>query len=283
MNGTPENSPPRNILVPEKIIKLIRGQEPFTYRDIRKIVGTSYTRKNPLFKGSGFIHVVNKVLDEYVKPKLNDKEKLRLRKVEDIEEADLRNYKKYDQKTGVLTHHYMESELPKYLIKNPKSRVVFIDLDKFKKCNDDFGHSIGDETLNAFGGILNEILSDYGLVSRWGGEEFIAVIPDDVKDLDYRLEEIRKAYKEFYNTNPTFRIKESEFVGTTSIGIYEADFSNSPQPVDMMTVQSTIDKAEVAVYAAKGDKRESWVPEGPGRNRIVIWNNSMPERIVSEK
>jgi diguanylate cyclase (GGDEF)-like protein len=55
--------------------------------------------------------------------------------------------------------------------------VVFLDLDDFKSINDVYGHVVGDQVLKAAAGILHAVVGDRGIVGRFGGEEFVAVVP----------------------------------------------------------------------------------------------------------
>lgn len=57
--------------------------------------------------------------------------------------------------------------------------VVFIDLDHFKKLNDQYGHQMGDNVLQKFGKTLQSLVRDGDLAGRWGGEEFLVVLPDE--------------------------------------------------------------------------------------------------------
>lgn len=55
--------------------------------------------------------------------------------------------------------------------------VILCDIDHFKKINDSFGHSVGDQALQAFSNILTERFRDTDKVGRWGGEEFLIILP----------------------------------------------------------------------------------------------------------
>lgn len=88
-----------------------------------------------------------------------------------------------DNLTGLKRKEYLyrkllslESEM--YLGQLEDFSMIMCDLDNFKAVNDDFGHSVGDDTLALFGKLLIEILrpSDFGY--RYGGEEFLILLPD---------------------------------------------------------------------------------------------------------
>lgn len=72
--------------------------------------------------------------------------------------------------------------------------LVMCDLDKFKDINDSFGHSIGDDTLNLFGKLVLESIRPCDFAYRYGGEEFLILLPDtNLKDSVIIAERIRAA------------------------------------------------------------------------------------------
>jgi diguanylate cyclase (GGDEF)-like protein len=56
--------------------------------------------------------------------------------------------------------------------------MLFIDLDGFKAVNDSYGHEAGDRYLSAFAAILEEIFRDSDTLARWGGDEFVVLLPE---------------------------------------------------------------------------------------------------------
>jgi diguanylate cyclase (GGDEF)-like protein len=56
--------------------------------------------------------------------------------------------------------------------------IALIDLDRFKEVNDTLGHAHGDAVLAEIAGILNDVIGEMGIVSRWGGEEFLVFMTD---------------------------------------------------------------------------------------------------------
>jgi diguanylate cyclase (GGDEF)-like protein len=78
-------------------------------------------------------------------------------------------------------------------------QVVMLDLDGFKAVNDNFGHLVGDEMLREVAKVISGQLREYDFLSRYGGDEFVALIPeagpDDVAELCARIEKAVSAFK----------------------------------------------------------------------------------------
>jgi diguanylate cyclase (GGDEF)-like protein len=87
-----------------------------------------------------------------------------------------------DAKTGLLNatawQHLAKRELSRAQRERKTATILIIDLDHFKSVNDDFGHVLGDAALRGVGDCLRDELRDYDTVGRFGGEEFVAVLPD---------------------------------------------------------------------------------------------------------
>jgi diguanylate cyclase (GGDEF)-like protein len=103
-----------------------------------------------------------------------------------------------DPLTGVYNRQYLEDYLLKLIKKakrnkNEKIMVIFFDLDNFKPINDNFGHNTGDKVLKEVADIIKSHFREYDLISRFGGDEFVAVIenpPASIYDRINRLKEI---------------------------------------------------------------------------------------------
>jgi diguanylate cyclase (GGDEF)-like protein len=132
-----------------------------------------------------------------------------------------------------------EQELKRCARNGEACSVVMIDLDHFKEINDLHGHAAGDALLQSAASLLRSMLRDADLVARWGGEEFILLLPDTKRDGAVAVsEKIRAAFE------------RGEKV-TASFGVAEHG-SN-------MSREATIAAADEALYRAKRE----------GRNRVV--------------
>ena len=139
-----------------------------------------------------------------------------------------------------------------------KLSCVMIDIDHFKMVNDTYGHNSGDEVLRRVAQKLREIFKSRGMVCRYGGEEFCAVLPQfGLEEAIALAEKTRIAISEIRLLDP------AELRLTVSIGVSELRFT----PVD---TQDLIHQADKALYVAKRE----------GRNRIICYNYGFAEDTV---
>lgn len=118
--------------------------------------------------------------------------------------------------------------------------LLLLDIDHFKKINDNYGHQTGDIVLKKFGQILNETFKSYGFVGRYGGEEFIVLL-NNISSKDA----IAKA-EYFRNLVSKTTIYEDEINITVSIGLHYS-YGES--------LNEAIKKADDLLYKAKNNNR----------------------------
>lgn len=117
------------------------------------------------------------------------------------------------------------------------------DIDHFKRVNDTFGHQAGDKALHVVGKTLNQLIRDVDMVSRYGGEEFVMILPRaDLQQAFVVLERIREKL-----ANTPFRFKDKPLKITLSCGV--AEFGEGE------TVEEVIARADEALYRAKAQGR----------------------------
>jgi diguanylate cyclase (GGDEF)-like protein len=98
--------------------------------------------------------------------------------------AELRRITFHDALTGLCNRAYMEerlkAEIQRLSAGGPGFSLALIDLDHFKRINDTHGHQTGDAALIAFAQVASQVVRDTDVVGRWGGEEFLILMPDTV-------------------------------------------------------------------------------------------------------
>jgi diguanylate cyclase (GGDEF)-like protein len=128
--------------------------------------------------------------------------------------------------------------------------ILLIDLDYFKKINDTYGHLIGDEILKNIAKILKESLRNVDHIGRFGGEEFIVILPNTtLKNAVLVAEKVRDAIANFKHN-----IEEQIIQATVSIGIA------SYNPLDD-DVNQILERADQALYQAKSSGRNCSITE----------------------
>ncbi|MEA2335697.1 MAG: hypothetical protein QOG40_2187 [Solirubrobacteraceae bacterium] len=150
-----------------------------------------------------------------------------------------------DGLTGLANRRTTQAQL-RGLIKGARDfAVAFADLDEFKKLNDKHGHEAGDRALRLFAQVCQSVLREQDVVARWGGEEFIIVLPDlDRQRALSVLERIRERLAEAHAGNhPRF---------TASFGL--TDSSEAESLDELLLI------ADAALYDSKA----------AGRDRITV-------------
>ncbi len=159
-----------------------------------------------------------------------------------------------DPLTGLFNRRYLDDTLPRELHRarrrNAPLCVAMLDLDFFKRFNDTYGHDAGDLVLRESGRVLQENLRRSDVACRYGGEEFVLVLPDSsLADTTQRLDEIRRLFE-------TLEIRHDGRTMSTmtlSAGIAAA-------PEHGSSAEALLRAADAALYVAKHS----------GRNCIVV-------------
>lgn len=190
-----------------------------------------------------------------VKPVQSGEDRLYAVYVDDLtetvrEQDKLMRLASEDALTGLLNRRSFMMELKKEIERSSRTgincTVALIDLDHFKNINDTYGHDFGDEVLKTFAFILRENCRQLDIICRYGGEEFVVLLPhtDPRSSLNY-LERVRTQFaghRYSCNIQPTF-----------SCGVVSGEIKGDGSDVDRL-----LKEADNLLYKAK-DK---------GRNRI---------------
>lgn len=107
-----------------------------------------------------------------------------------------------DDLLGILRRKFLDNELPgiikQTINKKRPISLIMIDVDHFKKFNDDFGHPIGDDVLKKVAVIISEVVDDRGHVIRYGGEEITVILPNFYdEEASGTAEKIRKNIEKY--------------------------------------------------------------------------------------
>ena len=174
----------------------------------------------------------------------------------DVMEELLHNQSIHDPLTGLFNRGYMNKSLKKELNRARQDgqplTIIMGDIDRFKQFNDRYGHEIGDIVLKQVSRIFKKIIQSSDIACRYGGEEFIIILPATLLEEGVQLaERLRQSVKHL----------EIEHLGqaielvTISLGV--ASFPDSGNSVDRLCKA-----ADTALYRAKTE----------GRDRVVVYN-----------
>ncbi len=185
-----------------------------------------------------------------------------------------------DSLTGLLNRRAAHDELRRATSQATRSAwplaVALADLDHFKQVNDSFGHQVGDSVLRAFARVAERELRGADRVARWGGEEFLFVLPDtDGQQAGICLDRLRSAFSALSigGVPSTYRLS------------FSAGVALCTGPDD---IEAAIERADRAMYSAKmaGRNRTSWqepVPEEASdlRSRVSSPQEGTAEPLVA--
>jgi len=160
-----------------------------------------------------------------------------------------------DPLTGVLNRRGLEIRLNKAvgaaIADSTPITVLMIDVDHFKSVNDDYGHLVGDKVLALLGETLSKGRRSEDLIGRWGGEEFLAVLPDcSVEDGNHIAESIRGAIEAL-----AIETEKGELRITASIGVCGAHIAMDDVVSMEQCVLDIVSTADERLYAAKESGR----------------------------
>jgi len=158
-----------------------------------------------------------------------------------------------DALTGVHNRRSLEQIAHRMLLperrKNRPFSLILVDADHFKRINDQHGHAAGDSALRLLADVLVKVTGELGVVGRFGGEEFLILLPDaDLREASLMADSMRGGI-----CNCMLEFGERKLSWSISAGV--AQFGKNDQDFDAL-----VRRADQALYRAKSD----------GRNRIAL-------------
>lgn len=171
-----------------------------------------------------------------------------------------------DPLTGLYNRRFLEVSLERELGRAQREgralSVIVADLDHFKQLNDSHGHDAGDEVLRAFGRLLGESFRRHDIACRYGGEEFVVVLPDtELGDARARAERLGAAVRRMQVPLPNGSLE----MISVSMGV-------AAYPLHGESAEALVRRADDALYTAKRT----------GRDRVVLAGQTGLEPLGSE-
>jgi len=157
-----------------------------------------------------------------------------------------------DQLTGALNRRGIDDTLAREVARAVRAGatlcVVLVDIDNFKKINDSFGHQVGDIVLVHLVAIIKETIRTNDLIGRYGGEEFLLLLPDS--SLDEAVAVTGRLQRELAGKPITWGKQKLMVTFSAGVAVHAADESTA----------ALVNRADQALYEAKR----------VGKNRVIV-------------
>jgi len=198
--------------------------------------------------GIGVFQVASKTQDAFTEEDARLLELLLGHTAEAVKRIHLQNKLKEqairDPLTGVYNRYYLDELLVQESARSKRYdrpiAFLMIDIDRFKEINDRFGHQMGDRVLRETAKLLEEQVRDSDIVVRYGGDEFLIILPETIDEIDALKERIHKEVARYGDV-----LKPLDFPITLSIG------SACWNPDDSNSLETILAKADRRMYKAK--------------------------------
>ena len=152
-----------------------------------------------------------------------------------------------DSLTGVRSRVFAEGQIARRIAEGTPHSIALLDIDGFKRVNDEYGHPVGDELLKQFAVELKSASRSSDVIARWGGDEFLVVLDCGRESAKAQTERLRQwvcgNYK-VYGTNGLKTLKVNASIGF-------AEYFRGE------TMKSVIERADAAMYADKAASRRA--------------------------
>lgn len=187
-------------------------------------------------------------------------------------EVSLERLARYDPLTGLPNRSMLQEQLRDAIWQRRRDggacAVLFLDLDRFKDINDTLGHSVGDLLLKEVSTRIGSLLPGGTLVTRWGGDEFVALLPhaDGGEEVELICRRV------VHGLSTPFTIDSYEFAVAASIGV--ALF-----PQDGTDPEVLIRNADTAMYAAKETAAQRYAFFAPEMHAIASMRHHIQNQL----
>jgi len=177
----------------------------------------------------------------------------------------------HDELTHLYNRRYIMKQLQQGVSQALRYRhpyaVVMLDLDHFKLVNDEYGHAVGDTVLSTMASVLNDSMRDSDIAGRWGGEEFLVLLPHT--NLDGARIAAEQWLKRIVSTpiviagDQTIHVSFSAGIAMVPFGTQRPELSRQHAATQQSSTQATV---EALLHLA--DQR-MYVAKESGRSRVV--------------
>ncbi len=161
----------------------------------------------------------------------------------------------------LLLHDHLQQAIIRAQRNNSKVALGFIDLDRFKQINDTLGHRAGDIVLQTLSQRLQVALREMDTLCRWGGDEFVVLLPDASQEADVR----HIATRLMAAGRQPMEVEGQEILPTLSVGF-------AVYPDDAGSAESLLAAADHTMFHAKRN----------GRNNVQFYRDVLPLGLVDE-
>nr|WP_315199357.1 GGDEF domain-containing protein [uncultured Aquabacterium sp.] len=171
-----------------------------------------------------------------------------------------------DELTGLVNRRHMMDVLQQHRKRLTRSGyhrfcLALLDIDHFKRVNDNHGHGVGDDVLRRFAAVAQTALRDTDVLARWGGEEFLLLLNDTTPEqAEIGLERVREMLTDTPMSSDVPQLRTTFSAGLTAYDCGEA-------------LDTCIERADRALYEAKNQ----------GRNRTVIHQGAHERALAAAK
>ena len=193
-----------------------------------------------------------------------------------LRHVQLLNDSRTDSKTGLLNAATWEreagAEIARAVRTSSPLAVALLDLDRFKQINDTYGHLLGDEVLRAIAETMTGVLREYDLAGRFGGEEFVMLLPQTRATDAFRIaERVRAHIARLPIDSPTGERVQV----TASIGVAALDAGSSRELTDLLAA------ADAALYRAKASGRDQVQMISTSRGLSAVRPGDDPDAVAA--